>query len=37
MRTHLGGNWYLLMGVEAPFTHKKAYDYQVLGALMKVF
>ena len=37
MRTHLGDNWYLLMGVEVPVTHKKAFDYQVLGALMKVF
>ncbi|HXJ82139.1 MAG TPA: hypothetical protein VMS64_26080 [Candidatus Methylomirabilis sp.] len=37
MRTHLGENWYLLMGVEVPVTHKKAFDYQVLGALMKVF
>jgi hypothetical protein len=37
MRTHLGGNWYLLMGVEVPVTNDKAFDYQVLGALMKVF
>ena len=37
MRTHLGDNWYLLMGVEVPVTHKKAFDYQILGALMKVF
>ena len=37
MRTHLGRDWYLLMGVEVPVTHDKAFDYQVLGALMKVF
>jgi hypothetical protein len=37
MRSHLGANWYLLMGVEVPVTHDKAFDYQVLGALMKVF
>jgi hypothetical protein len=37
LRTHLGANWYLLMGVEVPVTNKKSFDYQVLGALMKVF
>jgi len=37
MRTHLGDNWYLLMGVEVPVTHNKAFNYQILGALMKVF
>ena len=37
MRTHLGKNWYLLGGVEVPVTSTKAFDYQVLGALMKVF
>ena len=36
-RTHLGDNWYLLMGVEVPVTHDRAFDYQVLSALMKVF
>jgi hypothetical protein len=36
-RTHLGANWYLLGGVEVPMTHEKAFDYQVLGGLMKVF
>ena len=37
VRTHLGQNWYLLGGVEVPVTSTKAFDYQVLGALMKVF
>jgi hypothetical protein len=37
IRTHLGRDWYLLMGVAVPVTHSKAFDYQVLGALMKVF
>ena len=37
MRTHLGRDWYLLMGVEVPVTRDKAFNYQVLGALMKVF
>ncbi len=37
IRTHLGRDWYLLMGVEVPVTHVKSFDYQVLGALMKVF
>ena len=37
IRTHLGRDWYLLMGVEVPVAHAKAFDYQVLGALMKVF
>lgn len=37
MRTHLGDNFYLLLGVEVPVTHTKAFNYQVLGALMKVF
>jgi hypothetical protein len=36
-RTHLGANWYLLGGVEVPVTSTKPFDYQVLGALMKVF
>ena len=37
VRTHLGANWYLLGGVEVPVTSTKPFDYQVLGALMKVF
>jgi hypothetical protein len=37
LRTHLGANWYFLSGVEVPVTSGKAFDYQVLGALMKVF
>jgi hypothetical protein len=37
VRTHLGQNWYLLGGVEVPVTSAKAFDYRVLGALMKVF
>jgi hypothetical protein len=36
-RTHLGANWYLLGGVEVPVTNPKAFDFQVLGGLMKVF
>jgi hypothetical protein len=36
-RTHLGANWYLLGGVEVPVTSPKAFDFQVLGGLMKVF
>ena len=36
-RTHLGANFYLLGGVEVPATNPKAFDYQVLGALMKVW
>ena len=37
-RTHLGANWYLLGGVVVPVTRNtKAFDYQILGALMKVF
>jgi hypothetical protein len=36
-RTHMGRNWYLLGGVEVPATSPKAFDYQVLGGLMKVF
>jgi hypothetical protein len=37
VRTHLGANWYFLGGVEVPVTSTKPFDYQVLGALMKVF
>src|SRR5262247_2046699 len=33
-RTHLGANWYFLGAVEVPVTSAKAFDYQVLGALM---
>ena len=36
-RTYLGGNFYLLGGVEVPVTHVKPFDYQVLGALLMVF
>lgn len=36
-RTHLGGNFYLLGGVEVPATNPKPFDYQVLAALMKVW
>jgi hypothetical protein len=36
-RTHLGANWYVLGGVEVPVTSRKPFDYQILGALMKVF
>ena len=36
-RTHLGGNWYLLGGVEVPVTRPRTFDYQVLGGLMRVF
>jgi hypothetical protein len=36
-RTHLGENWYFLGAVEVPVTTVKGFDYQVLGALMKVF
>lgn len=37
LRTHLGANWYLLGGVEVPVTSQKAFDFQVLAGLMKVF
>jgi hypothetical protein len=37
MRTHLGADWYALIAVEVPVTHRKGFDYQILGALMKVF
>ena len=38
-RTHLGGNWYLLGGVETPVTWSgpHPFAYQVLGGLMRVF
>jgi len=36
-RTHLGANWCLLGGVEVPVTNPKAFDFQVLRGLMKVF
>jgi len=36
-RTHLGADWYFLGAVEVPVTSAKPFDYQVLGALMKVF
>ena len=37
LRTHLGRDWYFLGAVEVPVTHVKPFDYQVLGAIMKVF
>ena len=37
LRTHLGQNWYFLGAVEVPVAHVKPFDYQVLGAIMKVF
>lgn len=37
LRTHLGGNFYLLAGVEVPVTNTKSFDFQVLWGLMKVF
>ncbi len=37
LRTHLGGNFYLLAGVEVPVTNTKPFDFQVLWGLMKVF
>jgi hypothetical protein len=36
-RTHLGRDWYFLGAVVVPVTTVKGVDYQVLGALMKVF
>ena len=36
-RSYLGGNWYLLGATEAPVTHPKTYDYQILAGLMRVF
>jgi hypothetical protein len=36
-RTHLGRDWYFLGAVEVPVAHVKPFDYQVLGAIMKVF
>ena len=36
-RDHLGGNWYLLGSVDIAVTHPKTYDYQVQGAIMKVY
>jgi hypothetical protein len=36
-RTHLGANWYLLGGVEVPVTNPQPFDFQILGALMKVW
>jgi hypothetical protein len=36
-RTHLGQNWYFLGAVEVPVAQVKPFDYQVLGAIMKVF
>ncbi len=36
-RDHLGGNWYLLGAVDIAVTNPKPYDYQVTGAIMKVY
>jgi hypothetical protein len=36
-RTHLGRDWYLLGAVEIPVVNPTPFDYQVSGALMKVF
>ena len=36
-RTHLGRDWYFLGSVEVPVAQVKPFDYQVLGAIMKVF
>ena len=36
-RDYLGANWYLLGGVEIPVTNPQPFDYQILGALMKVW
>jgi hypothetical protein len=36
-RDHLGDNWYLLGAVDIAVTHPKTYDYQVQGAIMKVY
>lgn len=37
LRTFLGDNWYFLGSVSLPVTNPEAYNYQVLGALMKVW
>jgi hypothetical protein len=37
IRTFLGENWYFLGSVSVPVTTPEAYNYQVLGALMKVW
>jgi hypothetical protein len=37
VRTQLGANWYLRGGVEVLVTSPKAFDFQILGGLMKVF
>jgi hypothetical protein len=36
-RTHVGHNWYLLGAVEVPVTSQPAYNYQVMGGIMKVY
>ena len=36
-RDYLGANWYLLGGVEIPVTNPQSFDFQILGALMKVW
>ncbi len=37
IRTFLGDNWYFLGSVSLPVTNPEAYNYQVLGAFMKVW
>ena len=36
-RDHLGGNWFWLGSVDFAVTHPLPYDYQVQGAIMKVY
>ena len=36
-RSHVGANWFLLGAVEVPVTNNPAYDYQVIGGIMKVY
>ena len=36
-RTHVGGDWYLLGGVDIPVTDPEPFNYQLLTGIMKVF
>ncbi len=36
-RNHLGDNWYLLGAADFAVTNPEPYDYQVSGAIMKVY
>lgn len=36
-RSHLGGNWFLLGATDFGVSDPKPYDYQVSGAIMKVY